>query len=225
MNAVDQRVAVDLIRNELWAVGFRPVPLMTGDKRPIAENREIIAKRNPPGAAIPPVIHDAMNTDILWDGQRVLDLDIEDSDIVAKVRRLATEILESGAPIQARPNSPRRAPPYLAASGEPGKRSISSARGKIEVLGRDSQLHASGRPASGVELEWTLVTPGEVRQTAGGMHPGRVVTKDDLAALANLNVRTIDRLMGAGEGATNVVRGPGRKDFLPGDFRALEASQ
>ena len=58
------------------------------------------------------------------------------------------------------------------------------------------------------------------RLTAGGMHPDRVVSKDELAALANLNVRTIDRLMGAGGGPTKVVLSPGRMGFLLRDVRA-----
>ena len=52
------------------------------------------------------------------------------------------------------------------------------------------------------------------RLTAGGMHPDRVVSKDELAALSNLHVRTIDRLLETGEGPTKVVLSPGRMGFL-----------
>ena len=58
------------------------------------------------------------------------------------------------------------------------------------------------------------------RLTAGGMHPDRVISKDELAALSNLHVRTVDRLIETGEGPTKVVLSPGRMGFLLRDAYA-----
>lgn len=164
---------VDALRARLWAAGFRPVPIVSHDapgpspgKRPLGKDWIGDARKDPPFCTTIPAAPHAPNTGILCDGLRVLDLDIDDADLVARLRAMALGMLGADALIRARPNSPRCALIYRAAEGEPLKRTISGTAGKIEILGHGQQLHAFGRHPSGVDLTWHPEAPDQTRLDA-----------------------------------------------------------
>ena len=81
------------------------------------------------------------------------------------MRALAVEKLGRTI-VRSRDNSPRCLLVYRAASGQPGKLSISGTAGKIEVLGRGQQFVAYGRHPSGAELQWLEGGPADVKALA-----------------------------------------------------------
>lgn len=152
--------AVLELRQRLWAMGYRPVAVYgleargsSPGKRPSGEDWTGRARRNPPEAANVPPKNDALNTGILCDGLRAVDIDIDNAETADAVARLATDILGS-APIRFRSNSPRRLILYRAAEGEPPKRAVLGAKGKVEILGRGQQFVAFGIHESSVEYCW-----------------------------------------------------------------------
>jgi len=161
MNASDNLAHVAALRAQLWDAGFRPVALVTGDKMPRIQNWQERARRDPPVDAVEAPRSDHLNTGILCDGLRVLDLDIDDASLVSRVKAMALDMLGADAPIRTRANSPRCALVYRAADGEPMKRSIAGTLGKIEVLGCGQVLHAFGRHPSGAHLTWHPEPPGQ----------------------------------------------------------------
>ncbi|MDY8108272.1 PriCT-2 domain-containing protein [Fulvimarina sp. 2208YS6-2-32] len=147
-------------REALWRSGYRPLAVYNIDarvnspgKQPkgFAWQREALldpptcVKRAPDG--------DAMNTGVMANGYRVIDLDVDDQSVSDRLLRMAGEML-GRAPTRHRENSGRRLMVYRAAQGEPGKRSIKGAMGKVEVLGKGQQFVAYGKHPSGVDLQW-----------------------------------------------------------------------
>lgn len=161
MNAPDNLAPVAALRARLWAAGFRPVGVVTGDKMPRIANWQERARRNPPADAEEPPRGDHLNTGILCDGLRAIDVDIDDTEAAARIKDMALTMLGETI-IRTRSNSPRCALVYRAAEDSPKKRTLTGAAGKIEVLGHGQQLHAFGRHPSGVELQWHPEPPGAV---------------------------------------------------------------
>ncbi len=165
-----RRDAATAFRGELWDAGWRPVPLYSWDcphprltakdrgKRPKGEGWQDRARLDPPEAAEAVPDGDALETGILCDGLRALDLDIDDPPTVATLRALAVQMFGDTL-VRHRYNSPRILMPYRAAMGTPGKRSLAGTKGKIEVLGEGNQFAAAERHPSGAVLRWTPENP------------------------------------------------------------------
>jgi hypothetical protein len=153
--------AVSRLRDLLWANGWRPLPVLSGGKAPLGANWPELARRNPPDVlAYQPVPH-ALNTGLLCDGMRAIDLDIEDPAVADAVHSLASTML-GPTPVRTRDNSPRRLLPYRASDGQPLKRVLAGRLGKIEVLGRGQQFVAYGTHPSGAALQWLQGGPDSV---------------------------------------------------------------
>lgn len=162
MSALDPRARVKAQREALWQAGYRPVPIYNHDARCNAPGKQPVggawqdrARRNPPEAASMEAETHAMNTGILCDGLRAVDVDIDDADLAGRVRQAALDTL-GVAIMRTRANSGRCLLLYRAAEGEPGKRHIAGNAGKVEVLGRGQQFVAYGLHTSGTALAWDL---------------------------------------------------------------------
>jgi putative DNA primase/helicase len=160
---------VKTIRKLVWHHGFRCLPVQNakpGDKdsgkAPIGKQWTVGARQNPPECLQwEPVAH-ALNTGILCDGLRVIDVDVDDAGMAGAVRVLAVTMLGATI-IRTRSNSPRCLLVYRAAEGEPSKVAIKGASHsdavpkvacKVEVLGKGQQFVAYGEHWTGVALEW-----------------------------------------------------------------------
>lgn len=177
--------SVAAIRAQLWDAGFRPVPVLNADhpdpamagKAPLGKNWGNRARQDPPDCLkYPPVAH-ALNTGILTDGLRAIDIDIDDPEIATRCRSLVVQRFGE-APIRMRRNSPRCLILYRAATGTPPKCSLPGKHGKIEVLGKGQQFVAFGRHPSGADLEWFPDAPGT--ELLSGLP---AVSEDDLHEL------------------------------------------
>lgn len=160
----DPRAAVQALREELFDAGFRPVGVSNTDtnhtsagKAPMDADWVEGARQDPP-RAVAHVRDDALNTGILCDGLRVLDIDVEDADIVHRIRAMAFTAWGETV-MRYRNNSPRCLMPYRAAIGAPSKRAIAGRFGKVEILGHGQQFVAYGRHPSGANLLWTPEAP------------------------------------------------------------------
>jgi len=151
---------VAALRAQLYDAGFRPVAVYNPDvpgpspgKRPFGEGWQINARLDPPLAAIEYPRADALNTGILCDGLRAIDLDIDNPTLAQRCRAIAIQMFGE-APIRSRRGSPRCLLVYRASAGQPHKQTISGRLGKIEVLGHGQQFVAFGRHHEGADLEW-----------------------------------------------------------------------
>ena len=142
------------LRAALWAADYRPVALYSKKKRPMGAAWQDRARRDPPEAATAHPNLSALNTGIMCDGLRALDIDCDDNDLAQRIEEEA--VARFGlAPVRWRGNSGRRLLVYRAAEGEPPKRVLAGTEGrKLEVLGRGQQFHAYGMHPSGAELQW-----------------------------------------------------------------------
>jgi hypothetical protein len=174
------RDSVFALRKRLWASGFRPVGVITGDKMPRVAAWQERARRDPPANAADPPRSDHLNTGILVDGLRVIDVDIDDDALAGAVRQLVVQRLGGAPPIRTRPGTGRCALLYRAATGEPRKQVLAGTAGKVEVLGFGQQLHAFGRHPSGSMVTWHPAPPGEITRDELP-----AVTEDDIAAMLN----------------------------------------
>jgi hypothetical protein len=102
----------------------------------------------------------ALNTGVLCDGLRAIDIDVDDPEIASRCRSLVVQRFGE-APIRMRRNSPRCLVLYRAATGTPPKIVLAGRLGKIEVLGKGQQFVAFGCHPTGVELEWFPEPPGQ----------------------------------------------------------------
>ena len=179
-----QIAAVASLRSRLWESGFRPVAvynIKSGEENSGKAPKGLVwqerARQTPPEGAESSPEPDALNTGILCDGLRAIDLDIEDATIVGQIK--AAVLSRWGeAPIRYRTNSPRILIVYRAAEGEPPKRKIAGPRHKLEVLGHGQQFVAFGRHWSGADLQWIGDAPGE---TTIDQIPA--ITEDDVTKL------------------------------------------
>jgi hypothetical protein len=119
------------LRAELWRVGYRPIPVFNADakvtspgKQPLGKAWQRDARRDPPFCVTSPAVQHALNTGILADGLRALDIDIDDRELALRVRNLAIEAFGDTI-IRTRKNSGRCLLPYHAAQGSPKKRVLS----------------------------------------------------------------------------------------------------
>ena len=147
-------------RRAIWANGFRPVPVRTGEKVPAESRWPDRARMNPPSCVAPDAVVavGAESTGILCDGLCVIDADIDHAETAEAVWRLATDMLGE-APVRFRRGSDRFLLVYRAAEGEPHKRTLKGAAGAVEVLGHGNQFVALGRHPSGAEYEWSDGSP------------------------------------------------------------------
>ena len=156
-------------RMQLWDAGFRPVAIYNHDhpgpsagKRPLGNGWTDAARQDPPFCVTAAPVSHALNTGILCDGLRAIDVDIDDADTAHRVRSLALDMFGE-APMRYRSNSPRVLLLYRAASGQPEKRVLAGRDGrKVEILGRGQQFVAFGIHTSGALLQWMPEAPGEV---------------------------------------------------------------
>ncbi|MBP0440670.1 PriCT-2 domain-containing protein [Tianweitania sediminis] len=164
---------VQQLRRTLLDRGYKPVPVFSIDyhfcnspgKQPEGKAWNEMAK----AGHLPALSTKAMNTGILCDGLRVVDVDVDDPDAAREITHLARDFLGT-APERYRGNSARRTIVYRAAEGEPRKRSVTSATirnqdgkpAKVEVLGQGQQFVAYGFHPSGAELLWSEPSLGEV---------------------------------------------------------------
>lgn len=153
--------SVASLRARLWDAGFRPVPVATNDKRPLARAWSELARQDPPQGAVAAPSPAEANTGLLCDGLRGIDVDIDDPDRAADVRALIFDML-GDAPQRTRPNSPRFMALFRAADGAPRKLILSGRFGKIEVLGYGQQALSFGTHPSGADLAWYPEPPGEI---------------------------------------------------------------
>ena len=155
---------VRALREEIWDAGFRPIGVSNPEadhphagKAPFEGSWTELARRDPP-ASIGSVRLDALNTGLLCDGLRAIDIDVDDVALVQRIR--ATAIMMFGeAPMRVRDNSPRCLLLYRAAAGEPGKRKLEGKHGLVEVLGHGQQFVAYGRHPTGAQLRWMPEPP------------------------------------------------------------------
>jgi hypothetical protein len=195
MSAVDD---VGSLRAGLWAAGFRPVPVFNPDtkvtspgKQPLGEKWQLCARETPPFCARSPAVLHALNTGILADGLRPIDVDVNDPEKAGQCVALAVDMLGE-APIRTRENSPRSLVLYRAAEGEPAKRTLTSRSHteenacKIEVLGRGQQFLAFGRHPSGSELVWSEPPGQETRDALPA------VTEDQIQAYLEACAQILD---------------------------------
>ncbi|MDT8333452.1 AAA family ATPase [Roseomonas gilardii] len=153
------------LRQALAAGGYRPLAVYSpdaavsdGGKRPIGTGWQDRARQNPPEASVATPTADALNTGILCDGLRAIDIDVDDPATARLIREMAEDRFGATL-IRTRPNSPRVLLLYRDADGETAKEWVQFCDGagkasKVEVLGRGQQFVAYGRHPSGVELQW-----------------------------------------------------------------------
>jgi hypothetical protein len=197
-------------RKDLWDNGYRPIPILNPDsdypnagKRPAGSGPdwggwEHDARRDPPYAVVATPRDIAMNTGILGDGLRAVDIDVDDPQIAASIDRLCVEIL-GDAPVRFRDDSPRRMRVFRAAEGQPPKDSVAEDRAtasaagrkpwKVEVLGHGNQFVAFGIHTEGAFLDWE-----------DGRSP-RNVRRDELPAVTEAQVAEFLSLAGGLIGA------------------------
>jgi hypothetical protein len=154
------QVAVQDIRAKLVCAGYLPLAVHgpnatvnSPGKQPKGKAWQERARQIPSEAATVTPDLTALNTGILCDGLRAIDIDIDDLDLATEVIELAYSLLGK-APIRHREHSARCLILYRAFEGEPGKRLIKGSLGAVEVLGRGQQFVAYGTHASGADYLW-----------------------------------------------------------------------
>jgi hypothetical protein len=214
MDAPDPLAAVESLRARLWDAGFRPVALYNHDstktaspgKAPKGLKWVTRARRDPPEAAIGRPDPEAMNTGILADGLRIVDIDVDDADLAGRLRAMALAMLGNDALIRTRPGTGRSALVYRAAEGMPPKRVTVGPACKVEVLGRGQQLHAFGPHPSGAEPQWHPEPPG-----AALFQSLPAVAEDQIAAF----LASAAPLIGAASSADTASNAPSMAPHTP----------
>lgn len=176
--------SVFAIRSQLWESGFRPVPIVNHDatgpspgKRPLGKDWRQDALKDPPFCVAAPAVAHALNTGLLADGFRAIDIDVDDMATANRIRAMAVDRFGETS-IRMRRNSPRCLLLYRAAIGAPAKVILAGTdRQKVEILGAGQQFVAFGRHDSGADLEWFPEAPGEI--TADSLPS---VTEEDVLA-------------------------------------------
>jgi hypothetical protein len=170
-------------RERLWDAGFRPVAVrnpIRGDERsgkaPLGRDWRAEALLNPPMVTKLNAVAHALNTGILCDGLRAVDIDVDDRMLATRVAVCANHLLGE-APVRYRDSGSRVLLLYRAAEGAPGKIVLPSPNGKIEVLGAGQQFVAFGAHHSGATLRWLSEAPGDI--AASGLLP---VTEEQIHA-------------------------------------------
>jgi hypothetical protein len=141
------------LRGDLWDAGYRPIALPTRGKAPRSPGWLNSARADPPAAVVSAPVSSELNTGVVADGLRAIDLDIEDFGAASRVHAVAEDML-GPAPCRYRANSCRRLLVYNALEGAPRKLALQGELGSVEVLGFGQQFLAYGRHPSGVQLFW-----------------------------------------------------------------------
>ncbi|MEY9525606.1 hypothetical protein ABIF70_006747 [Bradyrhizobium japonicum] len=148
------------IRKQLWTSGYWPLAVYGPEakvgapgKQPATKEWQVRLSEANPRAVTEPPNQNALNTGILCDGLRAVDIDIDCLETVENVTSLGRSIL-GRAPVRYRNDSPRRLMLYRATTGEPRKLVISGRGGKVEILGRGQHFVAFGIHPSSSPYEW-----------------------------------------------------------------------
>jgi len=203
----DVQDIVQEIREEFWANGYRPVAIASHDakcrspgKQPFLRGWADDARRSVPGCLERGVDKNQLNTGILCDGLRAIDIDVDDITTVQSLRQVVEAVLGADALIRGRAGSPRILMLYRAAEGQPSKRAISSQQGKIEVLGYGQQFVADGVHKQGAALVWER-----------NRHPGAV----PFAKLMPVTEEQIDELLRQAQGILGADKEQSPPEALP----------
>ncbi|CAB4147375.1 DNA primase/polymerase, bifunctional, N-terminal [uncultured Caudovirales phage] len=171
------------LRQQLWDAGFRPVPIYSPDaqhnaagKAPRGADWGDKARLDPPAATVQAPSLDALNTGILCDGLRAIDIDIDNPTIAHSIRAKCFDMFGETA-MRYRTNSPRALLVYRAAEGAPPKRVLTGTFGKVEVLGRGQQFVGFGVHPSGADLQWMPDALGDI-----SVDQLQAVTEDEITA-------------------------------------------
>jgi hypothetical protein len=150
------------LRAGLWRNGFRPIPVYSSPaedrKKPFGKEWQLTARVNPPACSQQFSPEHALNTGILCDGLRAIDIDIDIPELANQVQALALEML-GPAPIRTRFGSSRVLLLYRAAEGEPNKKTEKGDLGSVEILGHGNQFVAFGLHLDGSQYEWLNGSP------------------------------------------------------------------
>jgi hypothetical protein len=120
----------------------------------------MLARRDPPAAAEAKPDPRQLNTGVLCDGLRAIDIDVDNPTLCRAIQNKAMTMFGETI-IRYRDNSPRILMVYRAASGAPPKAHVASELGKVEVLGHGQQFVAYGVHSSGSPLRWMPEAPHE----------------------------------------------------------------
>lgn len=153
--------AVSALRAELVDAGYRPIEIINHDANHPSAGKAPLRLNWQLGLPIERADPGALNTGLLCDGLRAIDIDIDDTTIAASVRAKVV-LLFGETVLRHRTNSPRTLLLYRAAEGTPPKRRIVGTAGKVEVLGRGQQFVAFGYHPTGAELLWHPESPRTV---------------------------------------------------------------
>jgi hypothetical protein len=170
-------------RERLWDCGFRPVAVCNFDakhsspgKAPLDGGWQMLARQDPPHWAVTRPDRAQMNTGILCDGLRVIDIDVDNAMLARSIQAKALAMFGETI-MRFRGNSARTLLVYRASSGSPPKRVVASDLGKVEILGKGQQFVAYGIHSSGAALEWMPEAPHEVQ-----LDSLPALTEDDVQA-------------------------------------------
>ncbi|MCO5131828.1 MAG: AAA family ATPase [Xanthobacteraceae bacterium] len=148
------------IRKQLWAAGYRPLAVYgagekvpSPGKQPVGKGWQERARLDPPEAVTVAPAMTGLNTGILCDGLRAVDIDIDDERHAQEICAQAWSILGE-APVRFRAGSARRLMLYRAIEGEPRKRAVNVHGGKVEVLGFGQQFVGFGDHVDGSAYDW-----------------------------------------------------------------------
>ena len=170
---MDKKDDIVLLRSRLLQNGYMPIPVQTAKPGYIKTGKHPLQVGWPERARIrkleecriwtEEIEPDQMNTGIMCDGLRAIDIDIDDQNTRDDVVKLMEKILGATDFIRCRKKTPRILALYRAAVGEPGKRQVgSSEAGKlVEVLGRGQFFVAFGDHHSGAAIEWLEISPAD----------------------------------------------------------------
>lgn len=167
-DTIKKQHAVWRLRLHLALNGYRPVALLNNEKFPkgaSAVEWTINARRDPPDACCQIANPTLLNTGILCDTLRAIDIDVDDP---AKAQIILEYLLSNFgcAPIRYRTNSPRLLLLY-ASDNDPSKLTIRDktiTTDAVEILGHGNQFAADGMHPSGVPYLWRNGSPETVQR-------------------------------------------------------------
>lgn len=155
--------AVAMLRQMLWARGWRPLPVYSWDhpdaaragKAPLGGKWQLGAQKDPPECVALGAVPWAANTGLWMGGLRGVDIDVDDPAKVAAIVALAQQHLGDGFLRRCRANSSRTLLIYRAADPTAKKKVVAGPdRQKVELLGHGQQAVCYGHHPSGAELTW-----------------------------------------------------------------------
>jgi hypothetical protein len=140
---------VIVLRRQLIANGYTPIPLLTRDKKTLVEGWQTKHSIDPEWCLRENGSYG--NTGILTQGLCLIDSDIDDADLSKQIRSVANEMLDPTL-VRIRSNSPRFAMLYR---GSIRPVTVGDADGrKLQILSGSTQFLAYGMHPSGVSVEW-----------------------------------------------------------------------